>query len=98
MVSLMPRYWRSAPAAATHSPPASRPASAMATFTPMGDMPTIRCPITAAARPPSTSAPSLPMIIRPAWAGSATHSAVRIKGAARDSVFCQEKELEKPPW
>ena len=74
------------------------PATAIASLTPIGGVPARRCPITAAARPPSTSAPSPPMTIRPACAGSATQSAVRISGAARASVFCQEKPLANPPW
>src|SRR5260221_37341 len=52
----------------------------------------------AAATPPTTSAPSLPMIIRPMRAGSAVQSAVRISGAARVSVFCHENQLPKAPW
>jgi len=47
--------------------------------------------------PPSTTAPSPPITIRPACAGSATQSAVRTSGAARESVFCQEKALAKAP-
>ena len=39
--------------------------------------------IAAAANPPSTRAPSPPMIVRPSWAGIATVKAVRIKGEAR---------------
>ena len=47
--------------------------------------------------PPSTSAPSPPMMIRPARAGSATHSAVSISGAARCSVFCHENQSPNAP-
>ena len=31
-------------------------------------------------------------------AGSAVHSAVRMRGAARVSVFCQEKAVPNAPW
>ena len=51
----------------------------------------------AAAKPPSTSAPSPPIMIRPMRAGMATASAVRISGAARCSVFWIEKAVPKPP-
>jgi hypothetical protein len=53
--------------------------------------------VTAAARPPSTSAPSPPITISPACAGTATQSAVKTSGAARDSVFCHENALANPP-
>ena len=53
--------------------------------------------IAAAARPPSTTAPSPPMTTSPSCAGSATHSAVRSRGAARCSVFCSENALPKAP-
>ena len=45
---------------------------------------------TAAAKPPSTSAPSPPIMMRPMRAGIATASAVRMSGAERCSVFCSE--------
>ena len=51
----------------------------------------------AQASPPSTSAPSPPMITSPARAGIATHSAVSISGAARCSVFCHENQSPKAP-
>ena len=51
----------------------------------------------AAAKPPITSAPSPPMIVRPSCAGIATVSAVRIRGAERLSVLPQEKAEPKPP-
>ncbi len=98
IVSFTPRYWRSAPDSAIHAAPIAMPASAMATLTLAGATPLRRCPATAAARPPSTSAPSPPITMRPACAGSATHSAVRTRGAARASVFCQENALAKAPW
>ena len=44
------------------------------------------------------SAPSPPMITSPSRAGSAVQSAVRISGAARVSVFCQENQVPKAPW
>jgi len=47
---------------------------------------------------PIKSAPSPPMITMPSWAGSAVQSAVRISGAARVSVFCQENQVPKAPW
>ena len=51
----------------------------------------------AAAKPPSTSAPSPPIMMRPMRAGIATASAVRIRGAERCSVFWSEKAVPKPP-
>ena len=45
----------------------------------------------AAVKPPSTSAPSPPMMVMPMRAGMATVSAVRISGEARWSVLLQEK-------
>ena len=37
------------------------------------------------------------MMTKPARAGSATHKAVSIKGAARVSVFCHEYQSPKAP-
>ena len=51
----------------------------------------------AAATPPSTIAPSPPMTTRPSRAGSATQSAASSRGAARDSEFCTENQVPKPP-
>ncbi len=51
----------------------------------------------AAAKPPSTRAPSPPIMVSPRRAGIATASAVSISGAARSSVFDQEKAVPKPP-
>ena len=51
----------------------------------------------AAAKPPSTSAPSPPIMMRPMRAGIATASAVRISGAERCSVFWNENAVPKPP-
>ena len=53
--------------------------------------------ITADANPPSTSAPSPPITTRPMRAGSATQSAVRIKGDERCRVFWSENDVPKPP-
>ncbi len=55
------------------------------------------CASAAQARPPNTSAPSPPITISPARAGSATHRAVSISGAARCSVFCHENQSPKAP-
>ncbi len=51
----------------------------------------------AAPKPPSTRAPSAPIMVRPRRAGMATASAVSIRGAARRSVFDQENAVPKPP-
>ena len=51
-----------------------------------------------AASAPMSSAPSPPMTTRPSCAGSAVQSAVRISGAARLSVFCQENQVPNAPW
>ena len=47
---------------------------------------------------PINSAPSPPMITMPSCAGSAVHSAVKISGAARVSVFCHENQVPNAPW
>ncbi len=47
---------------------------------------------------PINSAPSPPMMTMPSCAGSAVHNAVRISGAARVSVFCQENQVPNAPW
>ena len=44
-----------------------------------------------------TNAHSPPITTRPMRAGTATHSAVRISGPARASVFCQENAVPNPP-
>ena len=54
--------------------------------------------IEVADRAPISSAPSPPMITMPSCAGSAVHNAVRINGAARVSVFCQENQVPNAPW
>src|SRR5450631_2647876 len=97
MVSLTPRYWRRVPASAIQAAPSEKPA-AHSSVVP------IRLPgsgmmygTAAAARPPSTSAPSPPMMMSPARAGSATHSAVSISGAARVKVFCHENQSPNAP-
>ena len=51
----------------------------------------------AAARPPSTIAPSPPMMTSPSRAGSATQSAARSSGEARCSEFWMENQVPKPP-
>jgi hypothetical protein len=38
------------------------------------------------------------MMISPSRAGNAVHSAVRMSGAARVSVFCHENQLPNAPW
>src|SRR5450830_1823670 len=97
MVSLMPRYWRNAPASITHSAPARAPATQASTLPARLAGRGHWVAAAAQARPPSTSAPSPPITTRPAWAGSATHSAVSISGAARCRVFCHEKASPKAP-
>ena len=62
-----------------------------------GTWPIIGMASAAAAKPPSTSAPSPPIMIRPIRAGIATASAVRISGAERCSVFWNENAVPKPP-
>ncbi len=74
------------------------PAIAMTSCTTSGGALATAMPAAAAATPPTTSAPSLPMITRPSRAGRAVQSAVRISGAARVSVFCQENQLPNAPW
>ena len=51
-----------------------------------------------AASAPINSAPSPPMMTMPSCAGSAVHSAVRISGAARVRLFCQENQVPNAPW
>ena len=63
-----------------------------------GTTPTSGSAMAAAAKPPSTSAPSPPIMMRPMRAGIATASAVRISGAERCSVFWKEKAVPKPPF
>ena len=53
--------------------------------------------IAAAEKPPSTSAPSAPIKVRPMRAGMAKARPVRMSGAERCSVFCMEKDEPKPP-
>ncbi|KQT07889.1 hypothetical protein ASG40_13390 [Methylobacterium sp. Leaf399] len=50
----------------------------------------------AAARPPRTMAPSLPMITRPIRAGRATHRAATRIGAARCRLFWKAKGEPRP--
>jgi len=72
--------------------------SAIVICTTTGGAPDTAMPAAAADTPPTTSAPSLPMITSPSRAGSAVQSAVRISGAARVSVFCHENQLPNAPW
>ncbi len=74
------------------------PAAAMTSCTTSGGAVETAIPAAAAATPPTTSAPSLPMMMRPNRAGRAVHSAVRISGAARVSVFWNENQLPNAPW
>src|ERR1700688_1039043 len=62
-----------------------------------GTTPIIGMASAAAAKPPSTRAPSPPIMMRPMRAGIATASAVRMSGAERCSVFWNEKDVPKPP-
>ena len=62
-----------------------------------GTTPIIGIATAAATKPPSTSAPSPPIMMRPMRAGIATASAVRMSGAERCSVFWKEKAVPKPP-
>ena len=62
-----------------------------------GTTPTIGTAIAAAAKPPSTSAPSAPIMMRPMRAGIATASAVRISGEERCSVFWNGDAVPNPP-
>ena len=54
--------------------------------------------IEVADKAPISSAPSPPMMTMPSCAGKAVHSAVKIKGAARVNVFCQENQVPNAPW
>src|SRR3984957_8650945 len=62
-----------------------------------GTTPIIGIAMAAATKPPSTSAPSPPIMMRPMRAGIATASAVNISGAERWSVFWNENAVPKPP-
>ncbi len=74
------------------------PAQTMAICTTSGGIDCSASAADVAASAPIRSAPSPPMITMPSCAGSAVHSAVRIKGAARVSVFCQENQVPNAPW
>ncbi len=100
IVSLTPRQWRSQPARPIQTPPASHGGERHQRHAISGDRrsaETSGMAIAAAAKPPSTSAPSPPIMIRPMRAGMAKARPVRISGAARCSVFWQEKAVPKPP-
>ncbi len=75
------------------------PASAMSGSVTIGGTPLVTSgmAMAAAAKPPSTSAPSPPIMVRPMRAGMAKARPVRISGAARCSVFWIEKDEPKPP-
>ena len=73
------------------------PAHAMPTSTTSGGAPCIASAALVAVSAPINSAPSPPMITMPSCAGSAVHKAVRISGAARVSVFCQENQVPNAP-
>src|SRR4051812_33554213 len=96
MVSFTPRHWRSQPASMTHAAPSKAPARQAITVPARPDSGS-HCATAAQPMPPRTSAPSPPMMTRPARIGIATHRAVSISGAARCSVFCQENQLPKAP-
>ena len=97
MVSLTPRYCRSAPAMPIQAAPIAKPAMHSTAEPIMLPGSGIRYGTAAAAKPPSTSAPSPPIITSPARAGSATHNAVSISGAERVSVFCHENQSPNAP-
>ena len=73
------------------------PAITIAICTTIGAAPCNASAADVADSAPIRSAPSPPMITMPSCAGSAVHSAVRIKGAARVSVFCQENQVPNAP-
>ena len=79
-------------------PPPITPAHTIAVCTTSGGAHGIASATEVADSAPISSAPSPPMMTMPSCAGSAVHSAVRIKGAARVSVFCQENQVPNAPW
>jgi hypothetical protein len=97
MVSLTPRYCRNPPESEIHNPPPIMPAAAMASCTTSGGIDCSASAADVAVSAPINSAPSPPMMTMPSCAGSAVHSAVRINGAARVSVFCQENHVPNAP-
>jgi hypothetical protein len=74
------------------------PAPAIAICTASGGAAGIASAMLVAASAPIRRAPSPPMMTMPSCAGRAVHSAVRIRGAARVSVFCQENQVPNAPW
>ncbi len=80
-----------------HKPPPTMPASAMAISTKSGGAACSANAALVAHSAPINSAPSPPMITMPSCAGSAVHNAVRMSGAARVSVFCQENQVPNAP-
>jgi hypothetical protein len=98
IVSLTPRHCRNAPTAPIQMPPASIPATAIKGVATSHGVPAGKhCGTTAAARPPSASAPSPPITISPTCAGKATHSAVNISGDARSKVLCHANDEPNAP-
>ncbi len=73
------------------------PAQTMAIWTMSGGAHGMANAAPVAASAPIRSAPSPPMITMPSCAGNAVHSAVRISGAARVSVFCHENQVPNAP-
>ena len=98
MVSLTPRRCRARLTAPIQVPPTRAAAATMP--------PIPRAPGSAgysmakmpAATPPSTTAPSPPIMIMPRRAGSAVHRAASSRGAVRASVFSQANALPKAAW
>ncbi len=74
------------------------PAATIASCTTSGGADGMRSATEVADSAPISSAPSPPMMTMPSCAGRAVHSAVRISGAARVSVFCQENQVPNAPW
>ena len=99
MVSLTPRAYFSQPVRPTHNPPTTIPAAAMSNSVIGAGTPaeTSGMAIAADPKPPSTSAPSPPIMVSPIRAGMAKARPVRISGAARCSEFWMENEDPKPP-
>ena len=83
----------------THSPPVTTPAAAIiASVTQTGTpLLTSGMAMAADANPPSTSAPSPPIMVKPMRAGMAKARPVRISGAARCSEFWIENDDPNPP-
>ena len=80
------------------SPPPIMPAQTIASCTTSGGADCSSSAALVADSAPINSAPSPPMITMPSCAGKAVHSAVRISGAARVRLFCQENQVPNAPW